>query len=68
MRTPHAGQKWPSSLLPLSATRVKDFSVPCSRVRASLRTISDMANALPVCRWQAVQWQTTSPSGSPAMR
>jgi len=54
---PHVGQNPRDSLLPESVVTVWYFCSAPSKVIRSLATSTDAAVALPLARWQSLQWQ-----------
>ena len=57
IQVPHPAQTQRVTVRPLSAARSKDRVSPPAKRHASAATTTAEEKALPVSRWQAVQWQ-----------
>jgi hypothetical protein len=57
IQVPHSAQTHRVTVRPLSAGRWKDRGSAPAKRHASAATMSADEKALPVSRWQAVQWQ-----------
>ena len=61
---PQTGQNLNTNFAPWSPTRT--YSVAAPEILNGARQLASVANALPILFWQARQWQTLTPRGSPS--